>query len=83
MYKRQLHYVVEVSDRRNAQLTGSGGGTYRSPAHTLEHAHQLVAVLLDFPGFAIEGEGPWRRAVPGGERVVSLVLADRLFDPGG
>ena len=77
-----LHYVVEVSDRRNAQLTGSAGGTYRSPAHSLEHAHELVAVLLDFPGYEIEGEGPWRRAVPGGERVVSLVLADRLFDPG-
>ncbi len=39
-------------------------------------------MLLDFPGHPIEGEGPWRRAVPGGERVVSLVLADRLFDPG-
>ncbi len=77
-----LNYVVEVEDRRNAQLTGSTGGTYRSPAHSLAHAHQLVAVLLDFPGFPIEGEGPWRRAVPGGERVVTLVPADRLFDPG-
>jgi hypothetical protein len=76
-----LHYVVEVSDRRNAQLTGGTGGTYRSPPHTLDHAHELVAVLLDFPGGPIQGEGPWRRAVPGGERVVSLVLADTLFDP--
>ncbi len=77
-----LHYVVEVSERRNAQLTGGSGGSYRSPPHSLEHAHQLVAVLLDFPDFPIQGQGPWRRAVPGGERVVTLVLADRLFDPG-
>jgi hypothetical protein len=67
------HYIVCVEDRRNAALTGSAGGTYASPPHTLDHAHELVAVLLDAPGAPLDGLGPWRRAVAGGERTVRLV----------
>lgn len=72
-------YIVSVEDRLSEQMTGHAGAAYESPPHLLEHAHELVRVLLDSPGRAIEGEGPWRRARAGGERVVWLTLADQLF----
>ncbi len=73
-------YIVSVEDRLSAQMTGHAGTRYDSPSHSLEHAHELVCVLLDSPGRAIEGEGPWRRARAGGERVVWMTLADQLFE---
>jgi len=76
---RAPRYIVSVEDRLSERMTGHAGTTYESPPHSLEHAHALVRMLLDAPSRPIEGEGPWRRARAGGERVVWLTLADQLF----
>jgi hypothetical protein len=67
-------YLVVVDDRVSGPLTGRPARTYRSPAQTLDDARCLAALLLDRGG-ELEGEGPWRRPLAGGQRHVAIVLA--------
>jgi hypothetical protein len=65
-------YVVEVEERIDARMSRRTGASYRSPPQPLEGARTLAALLLGIEE-APEGEGPWRRPLAGGTRVVRLV----------
>ena len=67
-------YVVEVEEALSTQLSRRAGGSYASPPQPLDDAMRLVALLLDASELP-EGEGPWRRPLAGGHRVVRLVRA--------
>jgi hypothetical protein len=67
-------YVVVVDDRVSGPLTGRPPRRYRSPAQPLEDARCLAALLLDRSD-AVDGDGPWRRPLPGGQRHVAIVPA--------
>jgi hypothetical protein len=67
-------YRVVVDDRVSGQLTGRSERTYRSPAQPLDDARLLAALLLDRGG-ELDGDGPWRRPLAGGQRHVAIVLA--------
>jgi hypothetical protein len=67
-------YVVEVEDRLTTSLSRRRGSSYASPPQSLEDARRLAALLLDCEE-APAGEGPWRRPLAGGHRVVQLVRA--------
>jgi hypothetical protein len=70
------HFVVEVEDRISTALSRRNGTTYVSPPQSLEDARRLAGLLLDTEELP-EGEGPWRRPLAGGIRLVSLVRVDR------
>ncbi|HEV2813970.1 MAG TPA: hypothetical protein VGW10_12030 [Solirubrobacteraceae bacterium] len=65
-------YVVEVSEHLSTALSRRVGATYTSPPQSLEDARRLAALLLD-AAEPPEGDGPWRRPLAGGHRIVSLV----------
>jgi hypothetical protein len=65
------HYVVEVEDRLTSALSRRAGGSYASPPQSLEDARRLAALLLDCDE-PPDGEGPWRRPLAGGHRMVVL-----------
>jgi hypothetical protein len=67
-------YLVVVDDRVSGPLTGRPARTYRSPAQTIEDARCLAALLLDRGG-ELDGDGPWRRPLAGGQRHVAIVPA--------
>jgi hypothetical protein len=67
-------YRVVVDDRISGPLTGRAARSYRSPAQTLDEARLLAALLLDRGG-ELDGDGPWRRPLAGGQRHVAIVLA--------
>ena len=67
-------YLVTVEDRVNGPLTGRPSRRYRSPPQSLQDARLLAALLLDRGG-ELEGDGPWRRPLAGGQRHVAIVLA--------
>jgi hypothetical protein len=67
-------YLVVVEDRVSGQLTGRAERTYRSPAQALDDARCLAALLLD-RGADLDGDGPWRRPLAGGQRYVAIVPA--------
>ena len=67
-------YLVIVEEDVSAPLTGRPARSYRSPAQTLEDARSLAALLLDRGG-ELEGDGPWRRPLAGGQRRVAIVPA--------
>jgi hypothetical protein len=69
-------YVVEVEDRLTASLARRTGTSYASPPQSLEDARRLAALLLDCEQ-APDGEGPWRRPLAGGHRIVRLVRSER------
>ncbi|HUR84462.1 MAG TPA: hypothetical protein VMY78_03890 [Solirubrobacteraceae bacterium] len=73
-------YHVVVADRVNGPLTNRAARAYRSPPQGLEDARCLAALLLD-RGDELEGEGPWRRPLAGGQRHVEIVRA--APGPGG
>ena len=64
-------YVLEVEDRLSASLSRRPGKSYASPPQSLDDARCLAALLLD-SAEAPEGEGPWRRPLAGGHRLVLL-----------
>ena len=69
-------YVVEVEEQLSAQLSRRVGSSYASPPQSLDDARRLAALLLD----AAEpppGDGPWRRPLAGGHRIVRLVEVSR------
>ena len=68
-------YVVEVSEQLSTALSRRVGAAYTSPPQPLDDARRLAALLLD-AAEAPEGDGPWRRPLAGGHRIVRLVKAD-------
>jgi hypothetical protein len=72
-------YHVVVDDRVSGPLTGRPTRSYRSPPQPIEDARCLAALLLD-RGDELDGDGPWRRPLAGGQRHVAIVpaAADRL-----
>ena len=69
-------YVVEVEERLSATLSRRNGGSYASPPQSLEDARRLASLLLDSEELP-EGEGPWRRPLAGGHRLVRLLRVER------
>jgi hypothetical protein len=67
-------YHVVVDDRVSGPLNGRPTRSYRSPPQGLEEARCLAALLLD-RGDELDGDGPWRRPLAGGQRHVAIVLA--------
>ena len=67
-------YQVVVDDRVSGPLTGRPARTYRSPPQALDDARCLAALLLD-RGDELDGAGPWRRPLAGGQRHVAIVRA--------
>ena len=67
-------YHVVVDDRVAGPLTGRPARTYRSPPQSLEDARCLAALLLDRGG-ELDGDGPWRRPLAGGQRHVAIERA--------
>lgn len=76
-----LHYIVRVEEHVNQPLRGRAGDRYESPPHDLSAARALIGMLLDRSASDLAGHGPWQRAIAGGQRIVTLDVADRLFDP--
>jgi hypothetical protein len=69
-------YIVEVDDRCTQQLVGHTGCSYASPPQPATQALALVRVLLGCAANALEADqSPWRRAIAGGTRTVSLHVA--------
>jgi hypothetical protein len=67
-------FLVVVDDRVSGPLTGRPARTYRSPPQPLDEARCLAALLLDRGG-ELDGDGPWRRPLAGGQRHVAIVPA--------
>ena len=65
-------FVVAVREQRTRALVGSDGQSYTSPPQTEQQARQLAALLAGGP---IDGPGPWRHAIAGGQRTIELHLA--------
>ncbi len=66
------YYVVRVEDHVAQRLAGHEGCRYVSPPQTRPHALALVRVLMGCPIGAIDAHGPWRSAIAGGQRTISL-----------
>ncbi len=65
-------FVVAVREQRTWALVGSDGESYTSPPQTEQQARKLAALLAGGP---IDGPGPWRHAIAGGQRTIELHLA--------
>ena len=65
-------YVVEVEDKLTTSLARRRGNRYESPPQSRDDARRLAALLLDCEE-APDGDGPWRRPLAGGHRMVRLV----------
>ena len=69
-------YVVEVDDRCQPQLVGHSGCSYASPPQPAHQALTLVRALLGCPQHELHIEhSPWRHALAGGTRSVTLHAA--------
>jgi hypothetical protein len=66
-------YTVIVTEHCARGLVGRDGATYASPPH-LEHSALLLVSLL--AGGPVQGPGPWRHAIAGGQRIIELRAAD-------
>lgn len=67
-------YVVSVRDRVEERIVGHPGGAYASPPQSHDSALTLVALLLGGERPASDA-GAWTRAVPGGQRTITLAPA--------
>ncbi len=70
-----VSWVVSVSERRSDVAR-----TYQSPPHeSAADARALAAIILGRP--QVIGDGPWREAIPGGQRTVRVehTYDGRLF----
>jgi hypothetical protein len=74
----ELGYIVEVTDRRSQPLTGRTDARYVSPPQDRSAAIELIRLVLGRDEVA--GDGPWQAVIAGGQRTVTLLLSDRLFD---
>ena len=75
MSSQQTHapassYRVLVTDQTTHGLVNGDGRQYESPPQTEQQARSLIAMLLG----AEHGDhrGPWRQAIPGGQRTIEL-----------
>jgi len=64
-------YRVLVTDRTLPALAGRAGARYGSPPHREPEALALARLLLGV-GDLPNDRGPWRAAIPGGQRTVWL-----------
>jgi hypothetical protein len=62
-------YVIIVSDERAEALAGRDSQSYTSPPQTEQQARQLAGLLA---GAAVDGPGPWRHSIAGGQRTIQL-----------
>jgi hypothetical protein len=63
-------YRVLVTERLSSELVESTQGPYLSPPQTEQQARSLIRLLVGSP--ALEGAGPWRQVVAGGQRIIEL-----------
>jgi len=69
-------YVVEVNDTCAEPLVGHTGCTYASPPQPAGQAIALVRALLGCPQRLLDpAQTPWRCAIAGGQRTISLHAA--------
>jgi len=66
---QMIGWRVIVTERRTRGLVDSDGITYVSPPQTDEQARSLIALLA---GAGVNGSGPWRQPVAGGQRIIEL-----------
>jgi len=72
---RQL-YVVEIDDQCLPALSGHSGCSYASPPQPASHALALVRALLGCPQHELRiTDSPWRHAIAGGTRTITLHTA--------
>jgi hypothetical protein len=64
-------WIITITDHQVPALVGGGGNHYCSPPHTDEQAKALLRLLLD-GGREPGDRGPWRCAIPGGQRQITL-----------
>ena len=64
-------YRVIVTEHRTPGLVEDDGTTYISPPQSEEQARSLI-VLLAGATVVMDGGGPWRRPVAGGQRIIEL-----------
>lgn len=62
-------YVLTVTDQRAEALTGRDSQTYTSPPQTEQQARRLAELLAGAP---VDGPGPWRHPIAGGQRTIQL-----------
>ncbi len=62
-------FVVAVREQRTRALVGSVGQSYTSPPQTEQQARALAELLADRP---LDGPGPWRQPIAGGQRTIEL-----------
>ena len=62
-------YVLIVSDERAEALSGRDSQSYTSPPQTEQQARRLAELLT---GAAVDGPGPWRHPIAGGQRTIQL-----------
>ena len=62
-------FVVAVREQRARALVGSDGESYTSPPQPEQQARALAALLADRP---LQGPGPWRQPIAGGQRTIEL-----------
>jgi hypothetical protein len=67
-------YQVIVTEDRYSVLVGTDVITYISPPQTEQQARALITLLADA---AVDGAGPWRHPVAGGQRTIELRPAGR------
>jgi hypothetical protein len=64
-------YRVTVTEHRTRGLVDSDGASYVSPPQTEEQARSLIALLAGATT-GLDGGGPWRQPVAGGQRIIEL-----------
>ncbi len=64
-------YRVIVTEHRTRGLVDSDGTRYVSPAQTEQQARSLIALLAGSTA-GLDGAGPWRQPVAGGQRIIEL-----------
>ncbi len=62
-------FVVAVREQRTRALVARDGQSYTSPPQSEQQARQLAALLA---GGSIDGPGPWRQPIAGGQRTIEL-----------
>jgi hypothetical protein len=63
-------YRVLVTERLGTEFVESTHEPYLSPPQTEQQARSLIRLLVGSP--ALEGVGPWRQVVAGGQRIIEL-----------
>ncbi len=63
-------YRVLVCDQLTPGLSGGQSRRYESPPQTEQQARALLGILVG--AGSADHAGPWRHAIPGGQRIVEL-----------